>query len=480
MRIEAYIKDLLFDFDKVVIPGFGAFVGEEQFAFINEETQQIHPPTKQISFNNQLQLDDGILISKIEEEQKISKEAAIEAIQHFVEQLSKQLEASENYNIKGLGILTKTDSGNIQFQQDKGINYFVDAYGLQPVDLPERIFSVNDPENLISDETLQNPVDKLAQETPEIENALNENEENLMNSLDEKTLLGVHDRVPHADKEILEPEYISNFEEGNGDETNSYESIEEDTVDVEEAQYKNKVYNNAALEKDYTNSMEEEEDKIASGFDEYVADANENYQIEAENVEVTTGEAKAKKGFSLWLLLFPVLLLMGAGYLLFTLMGKTENPYAKNMTETAQTPSTQIDSKSSNETKNEETIIPKKEEGLSSNSTAALLKTKEEKENLKTTKENSEKATPVKTKTTNSPKQLAKGYYVIISSIPSKKEAQKEAQKWIKKSYPAFVLPGPNNYNRIGIFVGIDRTVAEQKLANYKNEIISSAWILKY
>jgi len=107
MRIEAYIKDLLFDFDKVVIPGFGAFEGEEQFAFINEETQQIHPPTKQISFNNQLQLDDGILISKIKEEQQINKEAAIEAVQNFVEQLSNQLDTSKKYSIEGLGILTR-------------------------------------------------------------------------------------------------------------------------------------------------------------------------------------------------------------------------------------------------------------------------------------------------------------------------------------------------------------------------------------
>jgi len=187
--------------------------------------------------------------------------------------------------------------------------------------------------------------------------------------------------------------------------------------------------------------MNEEEDKIASGFDEYVADTNSNYQIEAENVEVTAGETETKKGFSFWFLLLPLLLLIGAGYLLFTLMGKTENPYAKDMPK-AKTPTTQIEEKSTPNSEKEETVKTEKEEGLSSNSTASLLQTKEEKKNIKKSEEKKEKvvkATPVETKATNSSEKLANGYYIIIGSIPSKKVALAEAQKWIRKDYPAFV-----------------------------------------
>jgi len=490
MRIEAYIKDLLFDFDKVVIPGFGAFEGEEQFAFINEETQQIHPPTKQISFNNQLQLDDGILISKIKEEQQINKEAAIEAVQNFVEELSNQLNTSKRYSIDGLGILTKTANENILFKQDKSINYFVDAYGLEPVDLPERVVQANGSEVLIAEETTQSPVEETVKEEPsKIENTLNEDEaeeeENLADSLEKETSLesSTSDRIPHADKEILESDEISPIGDDQKTESTSYESIEEDTVDIEETQYQSKLYTNSELEKDYTNSMNEEEDKIASGFDEYVADTNSNYQIEAENVEVTTGESEPKKGFSFWYLLLPLFLLIGAGYLLFTLMGKTENPYAKDMPKASKAPVTQIEEKSTPDSEKERTVKTEKEEGLSSNSTASLLQTKEEKKNTTKREEKKEKvvkAKPVDTKATNSSEKLANGYYVIIGSIPSKKVALAEAQKWIKKNYPAFVLPGPNNYNRIGIYAGTDKTVADQKLSNYKTEIISSAWILKY
>jgi len=125
MHIEAYIKDLLFDFNQVVIPGFGAFVGTEKFAHIHEAEQKIYPPSKQITFDDQLQLDDGVLISKIEEEEQLDKDAAIKAVQHFVEELSTKLDNQKVYTIDGLGTLRKAQNEHIAFQQNKTINYFV-------------------------------------------------------------------------------------------------------------------------------------------------------------------------------------------------------------------------------------------------------------------------------------------------------------------------------------------------------------------
>jgi len=260
---------------------------------------------------------------------------------------------------------------------------------------------------------------------------------------------------------------------------------------VEEAQYQlNEQHENSVLENQYENAVEEE--KIASGFEEYVEDTNENYQIEAENVEVTDSSEPPKKGFSLWLLLLPLILLFGAGYLLFSLMGRTENPYADKMPQAKHTTTTteeKVTEKPSDTNLEKSNIEKKEDDDLSINSTAALLQTKAEKakdkkgiekKSTQSTKESTQSSSTKNNQITPSTSDLVKGFYVIISSTQSKKEALAEAQKLTKRNYPAFVLPGPNNYNRIGIFAGTDRTAAEQKLSNYKNEINTAAWILKY
>ncbi len=472
MQIEAYIKDLLFDFDQVVIPGFGAFIGTEQFAQINETEQKIYPPSKQISFDDQLQLDDGVLISKIEEEERLSKEAAIEAVQHFVEQLSTLLENHQVHTIEGLGTLRKTHSDHIAFQQDKSVNYFVDAYGLDPINLPERI-TIPPKEDLVENNITHTKIATIAGEDLETNHIEVKTEIEKLNSeaVDEKEPIQgnneeeIDDQInsqPHADEEIVNADDIAT----------SFESIENDRIDVEEAQYQSAAYQkNSILEKEY--EPLEGEEKIASGFDEYV-EAEDNYQIEAENVKVTESNHESQKRFSLWLLLLPLMLLIGAGYLLFSLMGKTENPYAKEMPK-ATKPSTE---------KVDKPLVEKKEKDLSVNSTAALLQTKAEKAKKKIPEKKPEATKPpIKENTlntTSSANSLNKGYYIIISSTKSKQEANNEALKWTKRNYPAFVLPGPNGYNRIGIYAGAEKTTAEQKLENYKNDINTAAWILKY
>lgn len=53
MGLEHYIKDLLYRYNCVVIPGFGAFLTQEKSATIQESTNTFFPPTKLFrSINN--------------------------------------------------------------------------------------------------------------------------------------------------------------------------------------------------------------------------------------------------------------------------------------------------------------------------------------------------------------------------------------------------------------------------------------------
>jgi len=61
MQLATYIKDLLYRYECVIIPGFGAFLTQYQSATINSANNSIFPPGKQVSFNRQLQTNDGLL-----------------------------------------------------------------------------------------------------------------------------------------------------------------------------------------------------------------------------------------------------------------------------------------------------------------------------------------------------------------------------------------------------------------------------------
>ncbi len=65
MDVTAFIRELLFGHDCVIVPGFGGFIGNYTPARIDKRTGTFYPPVKQISFNRNLNHNDGLLVGKI-------------------------------------------------------------------------------------------------------------------------------------------------------------------------------------------------------------------------------------------------------------------------------------------------------------------------------------------------------------------------------------------------------------------------------
>ena len=61
MDITAFIRELLFGHDCVIVPGFGGFIGNYTPASIDKSSGTFYPPVKQISFNRNLNHNDGLL-----------------------------------------------------------------------------------------------------------------------------------------------------------------------------------------------------------------------------------------------------------------------------------------------------------------------------------------------------------------------------------------------------------------------------------
>ena len=82
-KIEPYISELLYLHDCVIIPNFGGFVGNKKSAVLNKNTHTVLPPSKEILFNKNLKVNDGLLISHLANKEKISNDQAKILIKDF-------------------------------------------------------------------------------------------------------------------------------------------------------------------------------------------------------------------------------------------------------------------------------------------------------------------------------------------------------------------------------------------------------------
>jgi nucleoid DNA-binding protein len=130
MDITAFIRELLFSHDCVILPGFGGFVGNYTPARIDKGTDTFFPPVKQISFNRNLNHNDGLLVGSISGSSEINYGDARNMVDEFVASLRKKLERGEKVRFDRIGIFTNNQEGNVQFEPDHDVNYHLGSYGL--------------------------------------------------------------------------------------------------------------------------------------------------------------------------------------------------------------------------------------------------------------------------------------------------------------------------------------------------------------
>jgi nucleoid DNA-binding protein len=130
--ITAFIRELLFGNDCVIVPGFGGFIGNYTPARIDKNTGTFYPPVKQISFNRNLNHNDGLLIGRISMSSKINYGDARNLVEEFVAGLRKKLEKGEKVVFDNIGSFINNQEGNVQFEPDRNANYHLDSYGLEP------------------------------------------------------------------------------------------------------------------------------------------------------------------------------------------------------------------------------------------------------------------------------------------------------------------------------------------------------------
>ncbi|MDP2161187.1 MAG: SPOR domain-containing protein, partial [Flavobacterium sp.] len=72
MRIDNYLSQLLYRYQCVTVPGFGAFLTEIRSAHLDESSNTFYPPKKVIAFNSNIKNNDGLLTQHVALSEKIS------------------------------------------------------------------------------------------------------------------------------------------------------------------------------------------------------------------------------------------------------------------------------------------------------------------------------------------------------------------------------------------------------------------------
>lgn len=130
MNIEPYIAQLLYRYQCVIIPGFGAFLTEIQSAQLVESSNSFFPPKKMISFNAYLKNNDGLLANHIAQSEKTSYEYAVSAIQYEVFLWKKALQDNGLFSVKNVGNFSLNADKNLIFTPYDQTNYLTNSFGL--------------------------------------------------------------------------------------------------------------------------------------------------------------------------------------------------------------------------------------------------------------------------------------------------------------------------------------------------------------
>lgn len=136
MHFKNYISKLLWEYDCVIIPDFGGFVGNYANASIHPTQHTFEPPYKQIAFNKNLQVNDGLLANAVMQGEGINFAEANNWIEQEVLRLQIRLAKKEMVEIVDVGTFFYDVERNLQFKPSGRINYRLDSYGLSAFQSP--------------------------------------------------------------------------------------------------------------------------------------------------------------------------------------------------------------------------------------------------------------------------------------------------------------------------------------------------------
>ena len=155
MQIEKHISDLLYRYQCVTVPGFGAFLTETVSAHVTGSASSFFPPKKVVSFNANVKNNDGLLVNHLALQEKMSYELATIKIADVVNEWTYLLQNRNRVVLKNIGEISVNNEMNWVFEPANNVNYLTDSFGLSSFVSPE-----------ITREALKKEVEALEEKAP--------------------------------------------------------------------------------------------------------------------------------------------------------------------------------------------------------------------------------------------------------------------------------------------------------------------------
>lgn len=133
-ELSTYIAELLYGYDRLVVPGLGGFELSHAPALVDQVQGQVGAPAKQVRFNENLVLDDGLFVAHIQARRGESAAAASAWLDGELADIKAALDRRDIVELTGVGRFFRNYELQLQFVADQ-VNFNTDAYGLRPVAL---------------------------------------------------------------------------------------------------------------------------------------------------------------------------------------------------------------------------------------------------------------------------------------------------------------------------------------------------------
>ena len=128
------IGELLLDHEEVGLPGLGAFIAEMVPASFSDKGYTINPPYRRVTFMPSRSEDDSLVVL-YSNSNGIDYDQSKAILQHFLEEIRKELIEKKLVVFPGLGRLRSTRQNNFFFITDEDLDIFPEGFGLPAVSL---------------------------------------------------------------------------------------------------------------------------------------------------------------------------------------------------------------------------------------------------------------------------------------------------------------------------------------------------------
>jgi len=128
MLLTRYIQELLYQYECVTIPHFGAFLTRPLMAKVSDGGN-FYPPRKEVTFNQLLKTNDGILAHYVAQKEGLTYENALRLIEKEVSSWKKRLK-TQTLRFPGVGEILLNFDKKITFIPWGKVNFDTSSFGL--------------------------------------------------------------------------------------------------------------------------------------------------------------------------------------------------------------------------------------------------------------------------------------------------------------------------------------------------------------